>query len=105
KRLYAARAARNALARHKLLLSYLSNSAYERLVIDELNLVLEGSGFEAKDTIEQYIEDFEVVGPEIRVIAEAKAMGPECRISKRGPNRPPPDRACLSPERRPRSLR
>jgi hypothetical protein len=65
---------RASLGRHKLLLSHLSNSRFEELVIEELNFVLDGSGFEARDTIEQFIEDFEVVRGDVRVIGEAKAL-------------------------------
>ena len=65
---------RASLGRHKLLLSHVSNSSFAHLVIEELNFVLNGSGFEARDTIEQFIEDFEVVGGDVRVIAEAKAL-------------------------------
>lgn len=69
------RGRRAGLMRHKHLLTSISNSAFERLSIDELNLVLEGSGLEARDTIEQFIEDFEIVGEDVRIVAEAKAVG------------------------------
>jgi hypothetical protein len=62
------------LRHHKQLVGRLAGSALEDLVIEELNLVLAGSGAEARDTPELRNEDFELVADGGRVaIAESKA--------------------------------
>jgi hypothetical protein len=53
-------AKRATLEHHKLLLGHLSGTALEELIIEELNLVLDGSGLVARDVAEQFTEDFEV---------------------------------------------
>ena len=62
------------LRQHKQLVGRLSGSALESLVITELNLVLQGSGVQARDTVELRAEDFEIVqGAERIAVAESKA--------------------------------
>lgn len=65
------------LANHKRLLSHLSGQGLETLVIDELNFVLDRSALTARDTIERFAEDFEIVSTDgaHRAIGEAKAIG------------------------------
>jgi hypothetical protein len=60
---------------HKLLVGHLSGQQLEDRVIDELNLILEGSGLQARDVEERYLEDFEVVDEagDRKALAEAKA--------------------------------
>lgn len=49
------------LTRHKLLVGSVAGASLEELVVDELNLVLEGSDIVAHDVEEQGVEDFQLV--------------------------------------------
>jgi hypothetical protein len=66
---------RTGLTRHKLLVGHGSGTTLEALIIEELNLVLAGSGLEARDVQERGVEDFEVVdeAKNRRAFAESKA--------------------------------
>jgi hypothetical protein len=64
------------LARHKQLIGHFSGDQFERLVTEELNLVLSETGVQAHDVEERYVEDFELVDLDDRkALGEAKAIG------------------------------
>lgn len=64
---------RSELTEHKRLIGYLEGGALEAAVIDELNFVLDGSAYTARDVEELGAEDFEIWGAERIAIAESKA--------------------------------
>jgi hypothetical protein len=99
------REAHDALTRHKQLLSHAASSAFERLAIDELKIVLAGSGLTARDTIEQFIEDFEIVDDHaaIQIIAEAKGDEAQRRVRKHRPAPLAPRRDCRHKRRQRRA--
>jgi hypothetical protein len=68
---------RESFTRHKHLVGHLSGEQLESLVIEELNLVLDRTGVQARDVEERYVEDFELVDSTgaRRALGEAKAAG------------------------------
>jgi hypothetical protein len=68
---------RAGLTRHKHLVGYFSSEQLERLVIEELNLVLSGTGVQARDVEERYVEDFEMMDESSarKALGESKAAG------------------------------
>jgi hypothetical protein len=68
---------RAALTRHKHLVGHFSSEQLERLVIEELNLVFSGTGVQARDVEERYVEDFELVDATgaRKALGESKAAG------------------------------
>jgi hypothetical protein len=62
------------LTRHKTLVGHLRDQALEAVVIDELNVVLDGSGWRAEDIEERYGEDFRLMNDGLEAaIGESKA--------------------------------
>jgi hypothetical protein len=68
---------RAALTKHKELVGYYSGELLEKLVLEEMNFVLSGSGVQARDVEERYVEDFELVDPagDRKALAESKGIG------------------------------
>jgi hypothetical protein len=68
---------RAGLTRHKHLVGHFSGERLERLVIEELNLVLSRTEVQAHDVEERYVEDFQLVDTAgaRRALGESKAVG------------------------------
>jgi hypothetical protein len=68
---------RAALTKHKHLVGHFSGEQLEDLVVEEMNLVLSGSGVQARDVEERYVEDFELVDVAgiRKALAESKGVG------------------------------
>jgi hypothetical protein len=68
---------RAGFTRHKHLVGHFSGEQLERLVIEELNLVLPGTAIQARDVEERYVEDFELVdaADTRKALGESKAAG------------------------------
>jgi len=68
---------RAALTKHKHLVGRFSGEQLEKLVIEEMNLVLSGSEVQARDVEERYVEDFELVDAAgtRKALAESKGVG------------------------------
>lgn len=74
-RVAAANERRNALLGHKQLVGRLKSGAFVSLVIEDLNLVLEGSRVHARSIEETFAEDFDLAREDDRLaIAEAKGV-------------------------------
>lgn len=65
---------------YRMLVGHLSGQALEDLIIESLNLILEGSGFRAEDRPELHLEDFWILqNEEDFALAEAKGIGSHVR--------------------------
>lgn len=68
------------LSRFRHLVGSLQDTALETLIIDALNVVLEGSGYTAEDREDVGAEDFLIVGPDGDfALAESKGIGSHVR--------------------------
>jgi hypothetical protein len=68
---------RREIVRHKLVIGHLQGQVFENLVIEELNLVFDGSGLTARDGVDINVEDFVIADASDEVVAlcEAKGVG------------------------------
>jgi hypothetical protein len=68
---------RAALTKHKHLVGHFAGVQLDKLVIEEMNLVLSGTEVQARDVEERYVEDFELVDAAgtRKALAESKGVG------------------------------